>query len=183
MKLAALQDDLANPDHIKILDFPFLLFLIFCFISAGKTYQPAYKRTPAYRHTILWNAWHGSFFWIDELAHDVCRKLYDEFDITDEAGIKEAILGSFAPRYAETNRTDESLTLWALGAFANLHCPIQRLLAFAFLPQSQSQTRPICARFAGNHTVEALSHTHGCLRFSKMCPSCDIQISVGKNSE
>jgi hypothetical protein len=50
-----------------------------------------------YPYTILSNAWHGAFFWIDELAYDVCRKLYDEFDIADEEGIKEAILEALPP--------------------------------------------------------------------------------------
>ena len=42
---------------------------------------------------------------------------------------------------------------------------------------------PICARFAGNHTVEAYIRHPWPLEFSKMCDSCDMQISVGKNSE
>ena len=42
---------------------------------------------------------------------------------------------------------------------------------------------PICARFAGNHTVEAYIRHPWPLEFSKMCDSCDMQVSVGKNSE
>jgi transposase InsO family protein len=42
---------------------------------------------------------------------------------------------------------------------------------------------PICARLAGNLTVEAYI-THPWLpEFSKMCASCDMLVSVGKNSE
>ena len=42
---------------------------------------------------------------------------------------------------------------------------------------------PICARFAGNHTVEAYIRHPRLPEFSKMCASCDMQVSVGKNSE
>jgi hypothetical protein len=42
---------------------------------------------------------------------------------------------------------------------------------------------PVCARFAGNHTVEAYIRHPWPLEFSKMCASCDMQVSVGKNSE
>ena len=42
---------------------------------------------------------------------------------------------------------------------------------------------PICARFAGNHTVEAYIRHPWLPEFSKMCASCDMQVSVGKNSE
>ena len=42
---------------------------------------------------------------------------------------------------------------------------------------------PICARFAGNHTVEAYIRHPWPLEFSKMCDSRDMQVSVGKNSE
>jgi hypothetical protein len=65
------------------------------FISAGKTYKPAHKRTPpSYLNKILWNGWHGSFYWVDDLAYEVCRELYDEFDIADEEAIKESILAT-----------------------------------------------------------------------------------------
>ena len=42
---------------------------------------------------------------------------------------------------------------------------------------------PICARFAGNHTVEAYIRHPWPLEFSMMCASCDMQVSVGNNSE
>src|SRR5580704_8940019 len=42
---------------------------------------------------------------------------------------------------------------------------------------------PICARFAGSHTVEVYIRHPWPLEFSKMCASCDMQVSVGKNSE
>ncbi len=42
---------------------------------------------------------------------------------------------------------------------------------------------PICARFAGNHTVEAYIRHPWLPEFSKMCDCCDMQVSVGKNSE
>jgi hypothetical protein len=34
----------------------------------------------------------GAGFGRDDLAYDICRKLYGEFDIADEGGIKELIL-------------------------------------------------------------------------------------------
>ena len=42
---------------------------------------------------------------------------------------------------------------------------------------------PICARFAGSHTVEAYIRHPRLPEFSKMWASCDMQVSVGKNSE
>jgi hypothetical protein len=42
---------------------------------------------------------------------------------------------------------------------------------------------PICARFAGNHTVEAYIRHPWPLEFLKICASCDMQVSVGKHSE
>jgi hypothetical protein len=42
---------------------------------------------------------------------------------------------------------------------------------------------PICARFAGNHSVEAYIRHPWLPEFSKMCDSCDMQVSVCKNSE
>jgi hypothetical protein len=67
------------------------------FISAGKTYKPAHKRTPpSYLNKILWNGWHGSFYWVDDLAFEVCRKLYDEFDTADNGRHQGVNLGSVA---------------------------------------------------------------------------------------
>jgi hypothetical protein len=40
---------------------------------------------------------------------------------------------------------------------------------------------PICARFAGSHTVEVYIGHPWPLEFSKMCAACDMQVSVGKN--
>jgi hypothetical protein len=39
---------------------------------------------------------------------------------------------------------------------------------------------PLCARFAGNHTVDVYIRHPWPLEFSKMCASCDMQVSVGK---
>lgn len=78
------------------------------FISAGKTYKPAHKRTASYPHHVLWNASHGPFYWVDDLAYDVCRKLYDEFDIADVEGIKEAILAALPNAKLKHSPTDIS---------------------------------------------------------------------------
>jgi hypothetical protein len=42
---------------------------------------------------------------------------------------------------------------------------------------------PICARFAGNHNVEAYIRHPWLPEFSEVCAACDMQVSVGKNSE